>query len=80
MFQNSNTKSGRYVRYIEQPHQSFINRTVDFHQDEVLFRIFANPFEALYEDVEPTLQLELISLPSSDKLRTSVKIQRKWFA
>jgi hypothetical protein len=42
---------------------------VDFNQGRALFRAFVNPFEALYKDAEPTLQLELINLNCSDKLK-----------
>jgi hypothetical protein len=41
-----------YVRHIEQLQQLFTDRFVDFSKDRGLFRTFANPFEASYEDPE----------------------------
>jgi hypothetical protein len=38
--------------------------------DRALFRTFANPVEASYEDTRPTLQLKLIDLHCSDDLRS----------
>jgi hypothetical protein len=35
---------------------------MDFDKDRRLSRTFCNPFEASYEDAEPTSQLELIDL------------------
>jgi len=46
---------------------------VDFDKDRGLFRTFADPFEASYEEAEPTLQLELINLHYSDELRSKFK-------
>jgi hypothetical protein len=46
---------------------------MDFDQDRGLFRIFGNPFEASYEDTEPTLQLELINQHCSDEIMSKFK-------
>jgi hypothetical protein len=46
---------------------------VDFDNDRGSFRIFGNPFEVLYEDIEPTLQFKLINLHCSNELRSQFK-------
>jgi len=46
---------------------------VDFDKDRWWFRTFCNPFEASYENDEPTLQLELIGLHRGDGLRPKFK-------
>jgi hypothetical protein len=38
-----------------------------------LFRTFCNPFEAPYEDDEPTLQLKVIDLHCSDEFSSKLK-------
>jgi hypothetical protein len=73
-----NTNNGWYIRYVEELQKLFPDRSVDFHQDKALFTTFDNPFEASYEDVDPTLQFELMnfelmSLDCSDVLMTKFK-------
>jgi hypothetical protein len=46
---------------------------VDSYKDRGLFTTCAGPFEASYEDAEPTLQLELIDLHCSDEFRSNPK-------
>jgi len=41
---------------------------MDFNKDRELFRTFPNPFEALYGDAEPTLQVKVINLYCIDEL------------
>jgi hypothetical protein len=41
---------------------------VNFYRDKGLFKIFAKPFEASYEDAEPTSQLKLINLHCNGEL------------
>jgi hypothetical protein len=45
-FQQYKTNSDQYVRHIEQLHQSFTDRFVDFDQVRGLFKTFTNPLEA----------------------------------
>jgi hypothetical protein len=46
----------------------FSGRFMDFNKDRELFRTFPNPFEALYGDAEPTLQVKVINLYCIDEL------------
>jgi len=46
---------------------------MDFEQDRGLFRTFATPYEATYEDDEPTLQLLLIDQHCSDEFKSKFK-------
>jgi hypothetical protein len=73
IFQQYKTKSGRYVKHIQQPLALFTDIFVDFHLDTALFRTFANPLEASYENAEPTLQLELIGTHCSDNFGLNSK-------
>jgi hypothetical protein len=52
---------------------SYVDRFVDFDKDRGLFRTFANPCDASYEDAEPTLQLKLIDPHCSGELRSKFK-------
>jgi hypothetical protein len=46
---------------------------VDFNEDRGLFRTFAHPFEASYEDAETTSQIKPIDLSCSDELWSKFK-------
>lgn len=50
-----------------------MERFVNFDGDRALIRIFADPFEASYEDTKTTLWLELIDLHCSDDLKSKFK-------
>jgi hypothetical protein len=49
------------------------DRFVGFDKVRELFTKFSNPFEASYEENEPTLQLQLIHPHCSDELTSKFK-------
>jgi hypothetical protein len=63
--------SGWYFRDIEQLQQSFTDTFVDSDKDTGLFTTIANPFEAQYENDEPTSELKLHC--SDDELGSKFK-------
>jgi len=73
IFQHYKKNSGWYVTCIESFQELFADKFVDFSKDRGLFRTFANPFEASYEEAKPASQLILVDLQFTDELRSKYK-------